>query len=330
MLVINTTPKTIKLDMQTAIDELVKAYPEYETQVREMINKLVTESKKQKTESTPKLNEMDRKEVPENVLSPSAPEFHPLPTPPPTQPPASSALPPTSPPKTQQPTSIDTQQSLFDPTQKESSFTPAFIDSSVHMDCSENTNPVSDLKRKLSIDDSDDEELIEKRNRYEYSPEDIRALVNAYQETKKHNKVLEEAYRDEQKERLRVSNECDTVKQEMREFKDSMKRELHESIQQGISTGMEKLSLDLSVGLTQIKNSLKNSDQTTQNSSNENKSHSKSPIDKTKKTYQHPPSSNISKTQHTAPKTTSKTLHTHPKNTDRTHSTKPNQYEGMR
>ena len=122
MLKITTTPKTIKLDMQTAIDELVKTYPDYETQVREMINKLVTESKKQKTESTPKLNEMDGNEVPENVLSPSAPEFHPLPTPPPTQPPASSALPPTSPPKTQQPTSIDTQQSLFDPTQKEISF----------------------------------------------------------------------------------------------------------------------------------------------------------------------------------------------------------------
>ena len=44
------------------------------------------------------------------------------------------------------------------------------------MDCSEGTNPVSDLKRKLTIDDSDDEEeIIEKRNRYEYSPEDIRA-----------------------------------------------------------------------------------------------------------------------------------------------------------
>ena len=55
--------------MQTAINELVMTYPMYEIQVRETINKLVADSKKQKTESISKQNETGGDEVPAKIAS---------------------------------------------------------------------------------------------------------------------------------------------------------------------------------------------------------------------------------------------------------------------
>ena len=233
--------------MQTAINELVMTYPMYEIQVRETINKLVADSKKQKTESISKQNETGGDEVPANTLSPSAPALHPS---------ASS-----KPPGEEPPPDENSQPPLFDGTQNDEVFTPVLsLDSTEHMDTSTSQNSNSnDHKRKLPREESDGEvEVVSKRNRFDYSTEpnelwkDIRRLVTAFEETEK-------AYQEERKARIHAEKERDTAINDMHELKETMKRKIHASIQQGISNGMEKLSVDLAMGLSKNANVVYNS-----------------------------------------------------------------------
>ena len=134
------------------------------------------------------------------------------------------------------------------------------------MDISSNNSSQPVLKRKLDDDESDDsdesdvedkvEEEMQTRDRY--SPEDIRALVIAFEECKRQNESLIRAYKNEKKSRAHAEKICDTVQNEMRVFTENMKREINDLVQTAVSHGMEKLSLDLSMGVTLIKNTLKN------------------------------------------------------------------------
>ena len=303
LLEISTTPKTKKCEMQTAIDELVLTYPAFETQVRETINKLVAESKKQKTESVSKQNETEAEKAPATPLSPSAPAFHP----------STSSKPPGEEP----PPDENSQPPLFDGTQNDEVFTPVLtLDSTEHMDTSTSQNS-NDHKRKLPREESDDEvEVVSKRNRFDYSTEpnelwkDIRLLVSAFKETEK-------AYQDERKARIHAEKERDTAINDMHEFKETMKREIHESIQQGISHGMEKLSVDLAEGLSKINKSSNENDRAVPNEKkNEINNHSR----KTSNTHHR---GNISKagknntTVHT-PKINTRRDASHTQNTQKT------------
>ena len=239
---ITTTPKTKKVEMQTAIDDMVTTYPEYETQVRETISKLVADSKKQKQSVAEEEEEI------KNTLSPNATEFQPQPT---SQP-------------VENPPQVASQPPLFDSTQENNTLTPVFsLNSTEHMDIS-TPQSSNDHKRKLTRDEEDDEtELASKRNRCDLSPmsnkiwKDVRSLLSAFKETKK-------AFEEERTARIRAENERDLVKNEKRVFTDTMKREIHASIQEGISHVMEKLSADLSTGLSQIKKSQSSDGQTVQ------------------------------------------------------------------
>ena len=222
---IKTSSKTKKADMKEEIANCLRDKPEMESKIREIISEKNEEEKRKKSTSI--------------SVSPSTPSASPPPPP----------LAPLTPPSSQ----LSSQTSLFEPTQYHN---PANTESLEGMDIDGDETGV---KRKMTTLDDGENKVTEKCPRYEYANEDIRNLVNCWNESKKerqemakHMKLLENTINEERQSRLSAVAALENERKE----REKEKKELRDFVHHEISQGIEKLSLDLSWKFAQMKNAL--------------------------------------------------------------------------
>ena len=219
---IKTSSKTKKADMKEEIANCLRDKPDMESKIREIINEKYEEEKRKKSNST--------------SVSPSTPS-------------ASPPQPPPTPPSSQ----LSSQILLLEPSQD---YNPTITESLEGMDIDGDETGV---KRKMTTFDDGDNKVTEKCPRYEYANEDIRNLVNCWNESKrerqemaKHMKFLENTINEERQSRIAAVAALENERKE----REKEKKELRDFVHHEISQGIEKLSLDLSWKFAQMKNAL--------------------------------------------------------------------------
>ena len=239
---LDTTQKKTKTEMQIEISDYVTKHPEDAEKVRKLANSFLIDSKTQRQSKS-----NSSQQTPSLTQPPSSTSTHPPPTP-------SSPPPPPSQPSTQT-DQLDSQRDLFIISQDN----PVSIDSSA-MDID---SIIDHNKQKLDLDNENDVNDSDKRQRFEYSRDDIRDLISAqnrgYAIREKHISLLQEEVKElkrtnelKQQEIDILREECDYQKRQRNNVEQSLETKTNELdhtlrkfcgvIQDEIAQGMDKVT----------------------------------------------------------------------------------------
>ena len=239
---LDTTQKKTKTEMQIEISDYVTKHPEDAEKVRKLASSFLIDSK---TKRQSKSN--SSQQTPPLTQPPSSTSTHPSPTP-------SSPPPPPSQPSTQT-DQLDSQRDLFIISQDN----PVSIDSSA-MDID---SIIDHNKQKLDLDNENDVNDSDKRQRFEYSRDDIRDLISAqnrgYAIREKYISLLQEEVKElkrtnelKQQEIDILREECDYQKRQRNNVEQSLETKTNELdhtlrkfcgvIQDEIAQGMDKVT----------------------------------------------------------------------------------------